>query len=248
MSIVKLAAANNAFGFDLLRRLTAKQPEQNLFLSPASVSLALSMTAAGADDATAVALQHALRLEGLDWTAVHQSHAQLWSELQTADPQTILAMANSIWAEPNFPFAADFLNAVQRHYAARIENLNLQAPEAPDIINKWVAEQTRDKITKLVTPNDLRLAVLVLINAIYFKGIWRRPFDKSLTQEGDFHRPTGVKKLPMMRQSGKFAYVGNGRLPESQFAVWGGRPFQFHYSPARAPFVAGRLSWLVDAG
>ena len=208
MSRQKLSQANNAFGFDLLRRLTAVQPEQNLFLSPASVSLALSMTAAGADEATAVALQRALRLEGLDWTAVHQAHAQLWSELQTADPQTILALANSIWAGPDFPFAADFLNQVQRHYAARIENINLRAPEAADIINNWVAEKTRDKITKLVTSNDLSAAVLVLINAIYFKGIWQRPFDKALTEEGKFHRPTGgAKKLPMMRQSGEFAYA-----------------------------------------
>jgi serine protease inhibitor len=204
----KLARANNAFGFDLLCRLTAEQPRQNLFLSPASISLALSMTAAGADEATAVALQRALRLEGLDWTAVHQTNAQLWQALQTADPQTILAMANSIWAEPGFPFAADFVTQVQQHYAARIENLNFKSAEAVDIVNEWVSEQTRGKISDLLAPGSLEQAVLLLVNAIYFKGKWQRPFDQAFTQEGVFNLVTGRrKKLPMMRQSGKFAYA-----------------------------------------
>ena len=47
-----LVEANTAFAFDLYRTLAADAPVGNTFISPASVSIALSMTYNGADNAT----------------------------------------------------------------------------------------------------------------------------------------------------------------------------------------------------
>jgi serine protease inhibitor len=188
MSVADLVAANNQFGFDLLARLTADTPEKNVFISPASMSLALSMTANGADNPTSQAMFNLLRLTRMEWTAVNQSHAALWQTLDGVDPQVTLSMANSLWAEMGFPFKIAFRDAVRNYYEAEITNLDLgDTQTAAKTINRWVEDKTRNKIKNLLSPGDLVTAVLVLVNAIYFKGQWAATFDKAQTRDGDFY-------------------------------------------------------------
>lgn len=62
--------------------------------------------------------------------------------------------------------------------------------DAVNDVNRWVAEKTRNKITKLVdsVPGDL---VAVILNAIYFKGAWERPFLQQMTEKLPFRLDTG---------------------------------------------------------
>ncbi len=229
MSVEKLVEGNNGFGFALLNHLCREEPAKNVFISPASIALALAMTGNGADDATAVALRQTLQWGAMSQTTVNQMLQLLWQSLRAADPQVQLAMANSLWAEPKFPFAAQFLQQVTQHYAAKITNLDFSDDEAAaaaaKVINQWVAEQTRQKITDLLLPADVLEAVLVLVNAIYFKGQWQAQFARKATKNGKFYLTGGgTKTLPMMQQTGEFAYVetpdfqgislpfGNGRF------------------------------------
>lgn len=211
MTLEALVQANNTFGFVLMNHLLTEQPAINIFISPASISVALAMTGNGADDETAVALQRTLHFGAMSKAMFNQAYQLLWHSLDTADPLVVLAMANSLWAEPQFPFAAQFLQQVTQYYAAKITNLDFSDAEAAAaaaaVINQWVAEQTRQKIPDLVSPEALREAVLVLVNAIYFKGEWQAKFDKNDTTEGKFHLVGGAAKtLPMMRQTGQFTY------------------------------------------
>ncbi|MBP6470483.1 MAG: serpin family protein [Chloroflexi bacterium] len=211
MTFEALVQANNTFGLALMNHLLTEQPAINIFISPASISVALAMTANGADDETAVALQRTLHLGAMSKAMFNQAYQLLWHSFDTADPLVVLAMVNSLWAEPQFPFAAQFLQQVTQHYAAKITNLDFSdveaAAAAAAVINQWVAEQTKQKIPDLVSSIALLKAVLVLVNAIYFKGEWQAKFDKNDTTEGKFHLAGGeTKTLPMMRQTGQFAY------------------------------------------
>ncbi|KAJ8732538.1 hypothetical protein PYW07_015137 [Mythimna separata] len=77
--------------------------------------------------------------------------------------------------------------------------------ETAQQINDWVADKTRNKITKLISSSDISKDVsLIAVNAIYFAGKWKDEFDKSYT--GDFHSPTGTRRIPMMSHSGKYKY------------------------------------------
>ena len=108
-------------------------------------------------------------------------------------------------------------------------NLDFNAPQAPATINAWVSEQTHGKITEMVTPPIHPLTILFLINALYFKGQWRRQFDKAATRQGLFHLPDGQKKsCALMRQSGEYLYLA-------------GPGFQ----AIHLPYGAGRLSLQV---
>lgn len=86
-------------------------------------------------------------------------------------------------------------------------SLDLTAPGTPDQINQWVKEKTNGKIEKIVEEPIDPLTVLFLINAIYFKGEWARPFLENATSDGEFVIPDGsMIQVPMMSQSGEFEY------------------------------------------
>ncbi len=104
------------------------------------------MTANGTDDPTSQAMTNLLRLTGLDWTAINQAHAALWQALNGINPKVTLSMANSLWAEPSFPFRMAFRDAVLTYYEAEITNLDFgNTHAAAQTINQWVKDKTQKK-------------------------------------------------------------------------------------------------------
>ena len=245
MSLESLVMANNEFGFKLLTKLMAAAPQENVFISPASISLALSMAANGADEATAVCLRKVLCLDEMTWPDVNQAHHELWQTLVQVDPQVLFAIANAIWAEPKFPFAPKFLNNVLAYYDAEIDNLAFEDdPEyAAQIINKWVEAQTHEKIKDLVNPTVLATAVMVLVNAIYFKGEWQSKFDEADTQTEEFHlEGGGTKNLPLMRQSGRYQYAERDEAQMISLPFGQGRLSMVIYLPGPSLMLAAQTA------
>ena len=122
---------------------------------------------------------------------LHAAFGALVADLQK-DEQTRpfqLSLANALWGQQGYPFLKPFLNIGKRHYRAGMEEVDFgQSEQARQTINRWVAEQTRDKIKDLLSPSDLSPATrLVLTNAIYFKGPWETPFRWGETKEAPFH-------------------------------------------------------------
>src|SRR5208283_1362788 len=86
-----------------------------------------------------------------------------------------LRVANGLWLQKGFDFNQDYLRVTEDTYGAHPSVLDFKAnPEsARSEINKWVAQQTRDKIQDLMTKGSIdKLTRFVLANAIYFKGKW----------------------------------------------------------------------------
>jgi serpin B len=95
-----------------------------------------------------------------------------------------------------------------RYFNAEVRNLDFSAPWALDTINGWCARQTNDLIKKPLDeiPSD---AVMYLINAIYFKGIWATQFDKKNTAKATFYAENGAQnQVDMMH------------IPESNFQYY----------------------------
>ena len=65
-------------------------------------------------------------------------------------------------------------------------------------------------IPSIVTELDPR-TVMLLANAVYFKGAWRSPFARAATRPGTFHAPSGDVETPMMRAGGSWAYAEDDR-------------------------------------
>jgi serpin B len=203
----RMAAALNTLGFRLMTELAGKLPGKNLFISPMSIALALAMTYNGARGETQAEIARVLGIEGMNLQDANAAFADLQALQNTLDPKVRLAIANALFASPEEVLREDFVNACREVYAAEARNIDFGDPaRAADEINAWVEHKAEQMIKNLVTPIDLVLARLVLVNAIYFKGAWSDPFDPQRTRDGDFRLLSGeTRPMPMMAQSGEMA-------------------------------------------
>jgi serpin B len=244
-----LVSAINRFGFDLLQKLIGGAPAENLLIAPASIAAALAMTYNGAGGDTARAMAGVLGVNSLRLAEVNQAHAALWADLAQADPLVTFAAANSLWASLGIPFLPDFMQRNREFYQAEVANLNFSDPQAVPTINAWVGEQTHGKITEIVSPPINPLAILFLINALYFKGQWRQQFDRAATRPGVFHGLAGQEQpCDLMRQSGKFRYLAGPDFQAISLPYGAGRFSLYVFLPAVKVGLAGFLArWLPQA-
>jgi len=192
------------YAFDLLDRILQDGSGENVFISPLSISLALAMTYNGAEAETKKAMAEALHLEKLSLESVNDHFSSLRRQLGAADSLVKLNIANSIWYREGIDFKDTFFVTTEEKYAAEIHPLS-----TVEAVNGWVSEKTKNKIKSIIdriNPQD----IMLLINAIYFKGNWTSKFEPDLTREHDFTLLDGtVKRHPLMSQAGEFHYFEN---------------------------------------
>ena len=231
--VSSVASANTRFGFKLLQDLRERDSGANIFISPLSISIALTMTHNGAVGETEHAMAEVLEIEGLDRDAVNHSNAALRNSLEDPDPKVEISIANSIWSRQGVEFNPDFLERNRVFFGAEVASLDFSAPEATEIINEWVNTNTNGKIEKIVdriSPQTL----LFLINAIYFKGNWQDEFDKSQTRPGIFHLSDGnEKRVEMMRREGEYLYFRGENFEATILPYGDGRLGMYIFLPNR---------------
>lgn len=203
----KIIAGSNEFAFDLFRTGNLAQHKANVFISPLSASMSLGMTANGANGATYDEMKSTLRLSGATREDVGGGYKSLITLLRGLDPSTNFSIANSIWYEQTYPFNAPFLDESKQYFDARVQALDFANPSAVTTINSWVSGQTNNRIPEILDAID-PAEVMFLVNAIYFKGIWQKQFDKSMTVDAPFHAADGTTALvPMMARRAGVQYA-----------------------------------------
>jgi serpin B len=207
--LTKLVNGNTAFAIDLYKAIA--KPGENLFFSPYSISIALAMTLVGARGETEQQMKEVMHLP-FDGQTLHREFAALAARLKKSQQKghVMMRSANALYPQDGYDLLPSFLKTVKAHYAAAIESVDYvnNAEGARLAINQWVLEQTEHKIHNLIPSGMLNaLTHLLLVNAIYFKGDWQKPFDHADTQTADFWvEPDRSVKVEMMGQTDFFAY------------------------------------------
>ncbi|MFP4621288.1 MAG: serpin family protein [Bacteroidales bacterium] len=199
---------NNRFAFDLFEKV--QKEGENVFFSPYSISSALAMTYTGAKGDTQKEMQQVFGFSE-DKKAQAKDYHLLNKHLDTLNEERVqLNVANSLWCQQDFDFLDEFLNINKKYYQAGLERVDFRNnhPEARKKINQWVEQETNNKISDLITEDMLDPSVrLVLANAIYFKGMWEYPFDKSKNRSEVFYISDKRKKhIPFMHRSVSVEY------------------------------------------
>ena len=206
-SLVACITQGNEFAFDLFYKILQTTDEKNVFISPLSVDFALGMTLNGANSITKQEMKNVLHHSKLTDEQINEYYQLMLNALPTIDPTAKLNIANSIWCREGFPFYKSFLDINATYFDAEIRNLDFSASYALDTINGWCARKTNNLIKNPLDkiPSD---AVMYLINAIYFKGIWIAQFDKANTAKANFHSENGSQnQVDMMCiPKGSFPY------------------------------------------
>lgn len=195
----ELASANRKFSFDMLRVLDGEEGEHNLFFSPLSISLTLSMVANGAVGETKNEILRALSYQDLDLEGINASYAGYQQYLDQNLGPTELFIKNSIWIREDENIEDEYLSIINDDYSAQYEYLDFSDPDAADEINNWIEKATKGTIKDMLSPPLPTDTVLYLINAIYFKGDWAEKFEEDQTIESEFYTQSGdVNSVQMM--------------------------------------------------
>lgn len=203
----QLVQSDNRFGLKLFKKVVEQEVgNQNIFISPLSVSMALGMTYNGSAGATREAMESTLELSGLTAQEINESYKSLIELLTRLDPRVAMQIANSIWYRRELAVKPEFISLNRTYFNAEVNGLDFGAPGAPGVINDWVKRSTNGRIPQIVAGID-PLDVMFLINAIYFKGAWTYKFDPANTKDDLFTLPNGSQvSCKMMAQEGEFGH------------------------------------------
>jgi serine protease inhibitor len=228
----KLISAYEDFSFQFLSQLTGQETNENVFISPISVAIALAMTYNGARGTTEQAIARVLGLEGLSLQEINAANRWLLSIGESSDAQLQITFANLLWVTQGILLDDDFVQQLRVAYLSEVASLDFTNPEAAITINRWVAKITQEKVKELIAHDQIKDAILVLINAIYFKGIWTEQFNPRHTRKQPFTLLDGqVKRHPMMSQSGRYFYYEQEKFQAVSLPYGDGRVSMYIFLP-----------------
>lgn len=214
-----VVVSNNQFACDVYGQLVT--PNTNLVFSPFSISTAFAMLDAGARGQTDTELRDTFHFTLPD-DRIHAAYGALLASLDTGrDFNTYtLAVANRLFGQEGFPFAPDYLTITKDDYQAELLPVDFanNVEAARQTIDRWVADQTDQKIPELFGQGDLDSStVLALVNAILFKGNWAHHFDHDRTHDDAFHKGDGTTVTATLMA--KTDTIAIGQIPGGQIGV-----------------------------
>lgn len=204
----QLSSANTLFALELFQTLNESSPTGNIFFSPFSISSALAMVILGAKGSTAAQLSKTFHFDSVE--DIHSRFQSLNAEVSKRGASHILKLANRLYGEKTYNFLPEYLASTQKMYGADLAPVDfLHASEdARKEINQWVKGQTEGKIPELLSVGVVdSMTKLVLVNAIYFKGMWEEKFMTEDTTDAPFRlSKKDTKTVKMMYQKKKFPF------------------------------------------
>ena len=172
------------------------------------------MTYAGARGQTAREMCRVLGFCPLKFN-VHAMFRSTLGSMNAVQDQYTLALANGIFVDENLSIRLSFRSFLAKYYSAGFKVLDFHGDSegTAGYINEWVEDRTNDKIKDIVSKEIIDLADMALVNAIYFKGQWKCPFNPDITRTAMFQMSSDEEgPVKMMIQTARFRYSLNRRL------------------------------------
>lgn len=193
----------NRFGLDLYAQLD--RGDKNLVFSPLSAYSPLAMAYAGASGKTAEEMAHVLEI-GRTRGSIHKTLGGLMRRLKSVvmEDGGRLEVANGIWARQHeeYRIRKEYRETTEMNYGVTLQEVDfLKAPRSiVQDINAWVEQKTNGRIRDVVSMKDVLPDPaqetdpgLILLNAVYFKCLWARPFKAGNSRKEDFTLLNGSK-------------------------------------------------------
>ncbi|XP_074765355.1 alpha-1-antitrypsin-like [Athene noctua] len=204
---VKIAPSNADFAFKFYKQVREEVGNKNIFFSPLSISAAFAMLSLGARSNTLHQLHKGLafNLTEMEEHEIHEGFQRVFQLLNDPHREIQLNMGNILFIDDQLKLVQKFLDDVTNFYYSEAISSKLQnSEEAVKEINKYIETKTHGKIVDLLNSLDHE-SVMVLVNYIFFKGYWEKPFNNLATRDDDFLLDTkNSVKVKMMHQNKAF--------------------------------------------
>lgn len=223
--------ANTKFSFDFFARMAEAEKDKNVFVSPTSLSFALTMALNGARGETAQSILNTLSLSKLNLAEVNKETRTLKTVIENLDPKTEIMTSNSLWAREKLN--EEFVHQSKDFFDAQIKEVDFENSKTASIINGWVSNSTKGKINQIIDHTEGEDIQMIIINALYFKGSWQNKFEPKQTQLQEFSLPDGTKKQqPLMHHFGHYKYIKNDKFQAIRLPYGNGRTSMYVFLPA----------------
>ncbi|XP_009688042.2 alpha-1-antitrypsin isoform X2 [Struthio camelus] len=206
-TFIKLASSNTDFAFAFYKLVTSEATDKNIFFSPISISTSFAMVALGAKSATLMQVLDGLafNLKKTQEEEIHEGFCQLLSMLNRPESELQLSLGSALFIDEALKPLQKFLDDVKRFYESEVFSIDFNnSSGAENQINSYIKEKTNGKIVKLVEDLD-PVTAMVLVNYVFFKAHWEKPFSTLYTKREDFFvdKKTSVK-VDMMYRKGYY--------------------------------------------
>ncbi|HEY4337451.1 MAG TPA: serpin family protein, partial [Puia sp.] len=183
----EFAQSHDQFAFRLLQTVVQQDPvRNNKVISPLSLYLTLAMLYNGAAHETKDSIAGALRAEDIQLPNFNSFCKEAMQQMPLEDERVDFTLTSAIWYNRRkLTLLPAYEEMMQNFYYTPIQPLNFGSRDATTHINQWVSENTRHEINNIagkVNPND----AMVVVNALYFKAPWVRPFQTGGTTTAEF--------------------------------------------------------------
>ncbi|XP_010002035.1 PREDICTED: alpha-1-antitrypsin-like [Chaetura pelagica] len=184
----KIAPSNADFAFRVYKQIREETGNKNIFFSPLSISTAFTMLSLGVRSNTLSQLHKGLafNLTDMEEQEIHAGFQRILQLLNDPHREDQLSMGNALFVDDRLKLLKKFLDDVRNLYYSEATSTSFQnPPEAIKEINEYIETKTHGKIVDFLQDLDPQ-TVMVLVNYVFFKGYWEKPFSPLSTRDADF--------------------------------------------------------------
>ncbi|KAM4694973.1 glia-derived nexin [Discoglossus pictus] len=228
------AELGSDIGIQVFNQVVKSRPLDNVVVSPHGIATVLGMLQFGADGKTKKQLMTVMRYK------VNEAGKRLRKNnkaINSRKNKDIVTTARAIFANNRFKIENSFILKNKEIFHSEVRGIDFEEKSsAASTINQWVRNETKGMIEYLVSPEmlDSSMTKLLLVDALYFKGLWKSRFQPENTKKRTFHGPDGKDyQVPMLAQLSLFR-SGSASTPNG---LW--------YNVIELPYHGGSLSMLV---
>ncbi|XP_037090324.1 serpin B6-like [Pollicipes pollicipes] len=197
------ACVPNGLDLKLLKALTTDL-SKNQAIAPFVMSTLMTQVWLGARGDTRNEITSVLDIRTKKGYSFLTSYKRAISDLSHGPSNITTGVFNRIYIKHGFSIKSGFKDLLQDYYYADVKQFSSPAQAAKEI-NSAVAKATKNRIKDLVSAGALQQAVMVLISALYFKGLWLTQFNKTVTEP--FLTASGEESVDMMKLNTSVPYV-----------------------------------------
>ena len=194
-----LSYFNCTFQTNIFSQINNDKSGKNVIISPLSIYQVLSLLSNGAKESTLSEMLSVLGSTSLD--ELNDINYKILSKISSF---STIDIANAVMTR--FKPLENFCSVADK-YLAPMESL-----ESVEQINEWCKEKTHGKIEKIIEQLSPE-TIMILLNAVYFKGEWINQFDKYFTKKLPFYNLSKNEiKVDTMLQIDHFRYFSNKEI------------------------------------
>ncbi|KAH0624017.1 hypothetical protein JD844_007300, partial [Phrynosoma platyrhinos] len=202
---LSLEELGSDIGIQVFNQLVKNRLKDNVVVSPHGIASVLGMLQLGADGKTKKQLTTVMRYSV---NGVGKVLKKINKAIVSKKNKDVVTIANAVFAKSGLKMEVPFVSRNNEVFQCSVKSIDFEDQDsACDTINQWVKNETKGMIDSVLSPEDIDsvLTRLVLVNAVYFKGLWKSRFQPENTKKRTFNGADGkTYQVPMLAQLSVF--------------------------------------------